>query len=50
MATSGTAALADSRETFRVTQFVEKPDRAVAAQYLAAGDYLWNSGMFLFQA
>ena len=28
--------------------FVEKPDRATAAGYIAAGNYLWNSGMFLF--
>lgn len=29
--------------------FVEKPDRAVAERYLAAG-FLWNSGNFLFKA
>lgn len=28
--------------------FVEKPDAAVAAGFLDEGDYLWNSGMFLF--
>lgn len=33
-----------------VARFVEKPDRATAEQYLASGDYLWNSGMFLFSA
>ncbi len=33
-----------------VAQFVEKPDRATAEQYLAAGGYTWNSGMFLFTA
>ncbi|MGC3028694.1 mannose-1-phosphate guanylyltransferase/mannose-6-phosphate isomerase [Burkholderia sp. DN3021] len=31
-------------------RFVEKPDAAKAAEYLAAGNYLWNSGMFCFQA
>ncbi len=31
-------------------RFVEKPDGATAANYLASGDYLWNSGMFLFSA
>ncbi|HVV27193.1 MAG TPA: mannose-1-phosphate guanylyltransferase/mannose-6-phosphate isomerase [Rhizomicrobium sp.] len=31
-------------------RFVEKPDRATAESYLAAGDYFWNSGLFLFQA
>jgi mannose-1-phosphate guanylyltransferase/mannose-6-phosphate isomerase len=33
----------------RVTRFVEKPDAATAAEYLAAGNYFWNSGMFCFQ-
>lgn len=31
-------------------QFVEKPDLATAQGYLESGDYLWNSGMFLFSA
>jgi mannose-1-phosphate guanylyltransferase/mannose-6-phosphate isomerase len=33
---------------FRVERFVEKPDRARAAKYLAAGNYVWNSGMFVW--
>lgn len=33
-----------------VLQFVEKPDHATAERYLDSGDYLWNSGMFLFRA
>ena len=33
-----------------VAEFVEKPDAARAAQFLASGEYLWNSGMFLFSA
>jgi mannose-1-phosphate guanylyltransferase/mannose-6-phosphate isomerase len=33
-----------------VERFVEKPDLATAAEYLASGDYFWNSGMFLFRA
>lgn len=37
-------------DCFTVSRFVEKPDQATAEQYLAAGDYLWNSGMFLFGA
>ena len=32
----------------RVKSFVEKPDRATAEQYVAGGEYLWNSGMFAF--
>ncbi len=31
-----------------VEHFVEKPDRSTAKMYLSAGDYFWNSGMFLF--
>ena len=31
-----------------VERFVEKPDRATAESYLASGDYLWNSGMFIW--
>ena len=33
---------------FRVKSFREKPDAATAASYLAAGNYYWNSGMFVF--
>jgi mannose-1-phosphate guanylyltransferase/mannose-6-phosphate isomerase len=35
---------------FPIAQFVEKPDAERAAAYLKSGDYLWNSGMFLFSA
>ncbi|MER2507760.1 MAG: mannose-1-phosphate guanylyltransferase/mannose-6-phosphate isomerase [Amaricoccus sp.] len=31
-------------------RFVEKPDAAAAAEMLAAGNYLWNAGIFLFSA
>ncbi len=34
----------------KVEQFVEKPDLATAEQYLKSGDYLWNSGIFMFRA
>ena len=33
-----------------VLRFVEKPDQATAEQYLASGEYFWNSGMFAFRA
>lgn len=33
-----------------VERFVEKPDRETAESYLKAGDYFWNSGMFVFKA
>jgi mannose-1-phosphate guanylyltransferase/mannose-6-phosphate isomerase len=35
---------------FAVSGFVEKPDAATAATYVASGEYDWNSGMFLFKA
>ncbi|MEL0638839.1 mannose-1-phosphate guanylyltransferase/mannose-6-phosphate isomerase [Marinomonas sp. TI.3.20] len=35
---------------FAVAEFVEKPDENTAQAYLDSGDYLWNSGMFLFKA
>lgn len=35
---------------YSVDEFVEKPDRATAENYLASGDYFWNSGMFMFKA
>ena len=34
----------------KVAQFVEKPDAATAARYLAEGSYTWNSGMFVLRA
>ena len=34
----------------RVAQFVEKPDEKRAAEFVQAGGYFWNSGMFLFRA
>jgi mannose-1-phosphate guanylyltransferase len=36
--------------TFDVADFVEKPNADVANKYLLSGEYLWNSGMFLFKA
>tara|TARA_R110000796_G_scaffold88981_1_gene192381 strand:- start:17377 stop:18816 length:1440 start_codon:yes stop_codon:yes gene_type:complete len=35
---------------YNVDRFVEKPDQERAESYLASGDYLWNSGIFLFKA
>ena len=34
-------------EGFIVKSFKEKPELAVAKQYVAAGNYYWNSGMFI---
>jgi mannose-1-phosphate guanylyltransferase len=36
--------------SLRVRRFTEKPDLATARQFLAAGNYFWNSGMFLWRA
>jgi mannose-1-phosphate guanylyltransferase / mannose-6-phosphate isomerase len=35
---------------FAVARFIEKPQAAEAERYIAAGDYFWNSGIFLFPA
>lgn len=35
---------------YQVKRFAEKPDRVTAERYVAAGDYVWNSGMFVFRA
>ncbi len=34
---------------YQVAAFQEKPDTVTAEAYLRSGDYLWNSGMFLFR-
>lgn len=35
---------------FCIDQFVEKPDQELAASMVKSGEFLWNSGMFLFSA
>ncbi|MFV7639070.1 MULTISPECIES: mannose-1-phosphate guanylyltransferase/mannose-6-phosphate isomerase [Shewanella] len=35
---------------FVVERFFEKPKFETAREYVASGDYYWNSGMFLFKA
>lgn len=44
------APLANGGPALRVESFREKPDRATAEQYVTAGRYLWNSGMFAWRA
>jgi mannose-1-phosphate guanylyltransferase/mannose-6-phosphate isomerase len=39
-----------NNNAFTVVQFVEKPDAKTAQTYLADGNYLWNSGMFVLRA
>ena len=40
----------DSHGTSNLNNFVEKPDIALAKQMLASGNFLWNAGIFLFNA
>ena len=44
--------LTGSRGTaaFQVARFREKPARTVAEEYLAAGNFYWNSGIFIWKA
>jgi len=37
-------------DVFTVAKFVEKPDSLTAEEYLASGNYFWNSGIFLVKA
>ena len=37
-------------DALRVRRFTEKPDADTAAAFVAAGNYFWNSGMFLWSA
>jgi mannose-1-phosphate guanylyltransferase/mannose-6-phosphate isomerase len=44
----GTALMAEG--AFSVAGFIEKPDAAHARQFVEAGEYFWNGGIFLFPA
>ena len=46
---SGESAETKNR-AYAIREFVEKPDLETARQYLATGEYCWNSGMFMFKA
>jgi mannose-1-phosphate guanylyltransferase len=35
---------------YEIAEFKEKPELDVARDYVASGNYFWNSGMFLFRA
>ncbi len=41
-------ALEENSVTKKIASFKEKPNKATAERYFVDGDYLWNSGMFLF--
>ncbi|MBU5488117.1 mannose-1-phosphate guanylyltransferase [Clostridium sp. MSJ-8] len=36
--------------TYKVERFTEKPNEEVAKEFLLKGNYLWNSGIFVFRA
>ena len=40
----------DGIEAYPVRTFAEKPDLATAERFLDSGDFLWNSGMFVWRA
>ncbi len=40
----------NSLEVHKVNRFVEKPDSDTAKDYLLAGNYFWNSGMFIWKS
>ena len=40
----------EESEVFTLEKFVEKPCLEKAQEYLASGEYSWNSGMFVFKA
>jgi len=42
--------LAVNPEATAVDKFVEKPDADTAQSYLDSGEFLWNSGIFMFKA
>ena len=44
----GEAAISEG--ALNIKRFVEKPDRKTAQQYIDAGNFFWNSGMFAFKA
>ncbi|MBU3071545.1 mannose-1-phosphate guanylyltransferase/mannose-6-phosphate isomerase [Aestuariicella sp. G3-2] len=37
-------------DAYQIAEFVEKPDQDTAEKYLSGGNYVWNSGMFMFRA
>jgi mannose-1-phosphate guanylyltransferase len=43
-------AIVDAPSAKQAARFVEKPDWATATQYVQAGTFLWNAGMFIAQA
>ena len=46
----GPTQTSDTPEAFPVKTFAEKPDLPTAERFLESGDFLWNSGMFIWRA
>lgn len=44
------AGKSSDENALRVRRFTEKPDLGRAREFIAAGNYFWNSGMFLWSA
>ncbi|GKX64800.1 hypothetical protein rsdtw13_00580 [Clostridium sp. TW13] len=42
--------VASGLDTYKVARFTEKPNLEVAKDFMMTGNYLWNSGMFIFRA
>lgn len=38
-----------AQPVYRVAEFMEKPNEATAARFIANGEYYWNSGIFVWQ-
>lgn len=36
-------------DAYQVKTFAEKPDKRTAKRFLSSGDFIWNSGMFIWQ-
>lgn len=43
-----TVAECELNKVYKVERFCEKPNLELATSYVEAGNYLWNSGMFMF--
>lgn len=39
----------EEKSVYKLDKFVEKPDLQTAEHYISSKNYLWNSGMFMFQ-
>lgn len=44
------AKMTESKKSYELSAFIEKPELEIAKSYLESGDYYWNSGMFIFDS